>query len=75
MLAAALVTEETVKAHLETHSLLEWVHEVARLREVMDLTAIALSDSGAIGALLEAATAPGSPAAAARRDCLNRLAR
>ena len=64
---------DTVRAHLETHSLLEWVTEVQRLRGVIDLTAISLSDSGQIGAFIRSAAAPGSPVAAARAECLERL--
>lgn len=36
MLAYALRTEAVVRAHLETHSLLEWVQEVMRLRGERD---------------------------------------
>jgi hypothetical protein len=59
MLRAALANELVVKAHLETHSLLEWVTEVQRLRRSLDLVAIALSDSGQIGAFIRSAAAPG----------------
>lgn len=34
--------ERALKQHLETHTLLEWVSEISRLREVIDLTAISL---------------------------------
>jgi hypothetical protein len=75
MLAAAIANDSVIKAHLETHSLLEWVTEIARLREAIDLAAICLSDSGQVGAFVRAAVAPGSPIAAARAECLERLSR
>jgi len=57
MTEAALTADIAVKAHLETHTLLEWVTQVQRLREVIDLAAVSLGDHGTLGSFLKAATA------------------
>ncbi len=74
MSRAFAAVEEVIRAHLETHSLLEWVTEIRRLREVIDLAAIALGDQGQIGTFIRAAAAPGSPVETSRRELLARLA-
>lgn len=65
--------EKAVRAHLETHALLEWVTEISRMSGVMATVASDLGDGGQIGSFIRAATAPGSPVAAARLACLERL--
>jgi hypothetical protein len=69
----AVATEAIVKAHLETHPLLEWVAEVQRLNGIRANVARELGPESPIGAMISTAASRESLAAVSWRACLRWL--
>jgi len=66
-------SEEIVRSHLETHSLLEWVQEIQRLNGIRANVTRELGPDGPIGVMISVAASHDSPAAVSWRACLDWL--